>query len=104
MENACRAAIYARVSTRDKGQDTENQSRQLHEFCDRQGWVLVAEYVDHVSGKSSDRNQFQRLFADASRREFDVVLFWSLDRFSREGVLQALKGLKLPPASHRGYR
>ena len=89
-----RVALYARVSTRDKGQDTENQLAQLREFCRRQGWTVVNEYVDRVSGKQSDnRPQFLRLFTDAGRREFDLVLFWALDRFSREGVLATLNHL-----------
>lgn len=48
-------AIYSRVSTRDKGQDVENQLRQLREFCAKQGYDIVCEYVDHASGKRSDR-------------------------------------------------
>jgi hypothetical protein len=51
---------------------------------------LVEEYVDEVTGKNSDR---QRMFEDASRRRFDVLLFWSLDRLSREGALETLQHL-----------
>jgi len=84
------AAIYARVST-DKGQqDATNQLLQLRDYCTKAGWTIHQEYVDHVSGKSSDREQFQQLFKDAAKRKFDVVLFWSLDRFSREGVYATL--------------
>ncbi len=82
------AAIYARVSTKDKGQDTENQLHQLREYCTRQNWTVVEEYIDHVSGKSGDRDGFKRLFGDASKRKFDVVLVWALDRFTREGVFE----------------
>jgi DNA invertase Pin-like site-specific DNA recombinase len=89
-----RAALYARVSTRDKGQDTENQLAQLREFAKTQKWSVTGEYVDHATGKRSDREQFQRLFQDASQRRFDVVLFWSLDRFSREGVRETLNHLE----------
>src|ERR1035441_6495473 len=82
--------LYARVSTKDKGQDTENQLDQLRDFCAKQDWTVTHEYVDHVSGKTADkRPQFQAMFAAASRHEFDMVLFWSLDRFSREGVLRS---------------
>ena len=88
------AALYSRVSTRDKGQDAENQLRQLREFCERQGWTIVREFVDHATGKRSDRDEFQAMFAAASRREFDMVLFWSLDRFSREGVYETLQHLQ----------
>jgi DNA invertase Pin-like site-specific DNA recombinase len=87
-------ALYSRVSTRDKGQDTENQLAQLREFAARQGWTIVAEFVDHASGSSSDREQFQEMFADASKRKFDLLLFWSLDRLSREGVLETLQHLQ----------
>ena len=87
-------ALYSRVSTKDKGQDVENQLRQLREFCAKQGWNVVSEFVDHASGKRSDREQFQAMFSAASRREFDCVLFWSLDRFSREGVYETLQHLQ----------
>jgi DNA invertase Pin-like site-specific DNA recombinase len=88
--------LYARVSTKDKGQDTENQLAQLREFCRKQDWTITHEYVDHVSGKTAEkRPKFQAMLAAASRREFDLVLFWSLDRFSREGVLPTLKHLEV---------
>ncbi len=88
-----RVALYARVSTKEKGQDTENQLVQLREFAARQGWQVAREYVDHVTGGTSDREQFQQMFKDASQRRFDVLLFWSLDRFSREGALPTLQHL-----------
>jgi DNA invertase Pin-like site-specific DNA recombinase len=94
MKNEMQVALYARVSTKDKGQETENQLRQLRTFCEKQGWAIVCEYVDRASGKRSDREQFQAMFAAASRRDFDCVLFWSLDRFSREGTLETLMHLK----------
>lgn len=92
-----RIALYARVSTKDKGQDYENQLRELRAFVERkadEGWILCHEYTDRASGKSADRPQFRRLFEDASRKEFDLILFWSLDRFSREGVYETLGHLQ----------
>ena len=92
-----RIALYARVSTKDKGQDYENQLRELRDFVGRKtgdGWVLAQEFVDRASGKSSDRPAFRRMFDAASRKEFDMVLFWSLDRFRREGVLETLTHLQ----------
>ncbi len=94
-------ALYARVSTKDKGQDVENQLAQLREFCERQGYVIHDEYMDDESGTKGkrERSGFARLFEDASKRKFDVVLVWSLDRFTREGIsktifyLQQLDGL-----------
>jgi DNA invertase Pin-like site-specific DNA recombinase len=92
-----RIAIYARVSTSDKGQDTENQLRELRQFVANkatEGWTLTGEYVDQASGKTANRPEFQRLFQDAAERRFDLVLFWSLDRFSREGVVETLQHLE----------
>lgn len=86
-----RCAIYARVSTTDKGQDPENQMIQMREFAARMNWAIVGEYVDHVSGgKSRQTDNFGLMFEDAAKRRFDVVLFWALDRFSREGALPTL--------------
>jgi DNA invertase Pin-like site-specific DNA recombinase len=89
-----RVALYSRVSTKDKGQDVRNQTDQLREFCNRQNWQIVKEYTDHASGKRGDRVHFQAMFDAASRREFDALLFWSLDRFSREGTLPTLQYLQ----------
>lgn len=97
-----RAAIYLRVST-DK-QETENQAIQLREFAARQGWQIVREYCDYESGSKSDRVEFQHLFADASRRKFDMVLFWALDRLSREGVLKTLQYLNQLTGYGVGWR
>jgi len=100
-----RVALYARVSTKDRGQDTENQLVQLRDFCAKQGWLIVREYIDHVSGKRADnRPEYQAMLAAASRREFDLVLFWSLDRFSREGVLPTLKSLELLTSYGVGWK
>ena len=92
-----RIALYARVSTKDKGQDYENQLRDLRDFVARKasdGWVLAQEYLDKASGKSAERPAFRRMLDAASRKDFDLVLFWSLDRFSREGVLETLQHLQ----------
>jgi len=87
-----KAAIYARVST--SKQDNENQLAQLRQFAATQGWTIVAEYCDEVTGSTSDRPQFKVMFAAASRHQFDRVLFWALDRLSREGVLETLTHLQ----------
>lgn len=83
-----RIAMYLRVST-DR-QETENQAVQLREFAAKNGWQIVAEYCDVESGAKADRPQFQRMFEDASKRKFDLLLFWAIDRLSREGVLATL--------------
>lgn len=98
-----KVAIYSRAST-DK-QDAANQLPQLREFAAKQGWQIVQEYVDQSeSGTKSDRAQFQKMFEDASKRRFDLVLFWSLDRLSREGVLKTLQYLNRLDSYGVGYR
>jgi DNA invertase Pin-like site-specific DNA recombinase len=99
-----RVAVYTRVSTKDKGQDCENQLRQLRAFAETQGYTIVCEYVDYASGKTSDRQAFTEMFAAASRREFDALLFWSLDRLSREGVLETLQHLQRLTGYGVGFR
>ena len=99
-----KAGIYGRVSTKDKGQEVENQLRQLREFAALQGWTVCREYIDHETGKNDDRAEFQAMFRDASQRKFDVLLFWALDRLSREGVLETLQHLNRLTSYGVGYR
>jgi DNA invertase Pin-like site-specific DNA recombinase len=97
-----RIAIYSRVSTLK--QDTENQLAQLREFAAKQGWEVAHEYVDSESGAKAERAEFQRMFEDASRRKFDLVLFWALDRLSREGVFETLQYLNRLTGYGVGFR
>ncbi|AWM32189.1 recombinase family protein [Hymenobacter nivis] len=69
------AVLYARVSTKDKGQTNDNQLRELRVFAERLGYTVHQEYCDQESGGSAERLQFQQLFADAHQRRFDTVLF-----------------------------
>jgi len=99
-----KVGIYARVSTKDRGQEVENQLVQLREFAEKQGWHISREYIDHETGSKSDRAAFQLMFSDASRRKFDLLLFWSLDRLSREGALETLQHLNRLTACGVGYK
>jgi DNA invertase Pin-like site-specific DNA recombinase len=91
-----RAAIYARVSTTDKGQSPEMQLRDLHQFAEARGWQVAGEYVDSVSGGKESRPELNRLMADAHKRLFDVVVVWKFDRFARSvsHLLRALETFK----------
>jgi len=91
-----RVAIYARVSKDDKVQNPENQLRELRAWCGHAGHVITREYVEHESGRkgADKRKQFAALFEDAAKRKFDCVLFWALDRFSREGMAQTIAHLQ----------
>ena len=91
-----RCVLYARVSTkRERGlQNPGTQLRQLRECAETQNWEVTAEYIDHESGSKADRPEFQRMMNAASKRQFDILLFWSVDRFSREGIVPVLMNLK----------
>ena len=90
-----RTALYTRVSTQHKGQETANQLLRLRECCQAQNWSIVREYEDHESGGKSERIAFQQMLRDAAARRFDILFFWSLDRLTREGTLATLKYLEL---------
>src|SRR6266403_5581446 len=61
-------------------------------------------HTDSESGSKSDRPQFQAMFKAASQRKFDVLLFWSLDQLSREGVLETLQHLNRLTSHGVNYR
>ena len=86
-----RIAIYLRVST--TGQTVENQERELRAVAERAGWQIVATFTDAgISGaKGRDKRPgFDQLLKAATRREFDMVAAWSVDRLGRS--LQDLVG------------
>src|SRR5258708_14684143 len=88
------AAIYARVSTLNGGQDPTMQTRELEEYCERRGWEVFDCYVDNgVSGKKDSRAQLNRMVQDAHERRFDVVVVWRFDRFARS-VSHLLRALE----------
>jgi DNA invertase Pin-like site-specific DNA recombinase len=91
-----RVAIYARVSTTDKDQHPENQLAELRSWCDHSGHQIFREYVEHESGRKGEqkRKQFAMLMEEAAKKKFDCVLFWALDRFSREGMPQTIAHLQ----------
>lgn len=79
-----KTALYARVSTLDKGQDAGMQLREMREHCQRKGWTITAEYVDNgVSGAKESRPELNRMMADAKAHAFESILVWRFDRFGR---------------------
>lgn len=79
-----KAVIYCRVSTED--QTTDNQIVPLRKYAEAMGYTIVKEYTETGSGSKSDREQFNIMLNDADKHHFDIILIWSLDRFSREGI------------------
>lgn len=88
-----RCALYARVSTNK--QETANQLAELRTFCAKSAWEIAVEYTDDgISGSGKKtRPAFEQMMADASKRKFEMLLFWKLDRLSREGVRATLAHL-----------
>ncbi len=79
-----RVAIYARVSTKNNGQDPETQLMALREYVQARGLEVFGEYVDiGISGSKDSRPALNRLMADARKRRFDTVLVARFDRFAR---------------------
>ncbi len=88
-----RVLIYTRVSK--SSQESENQLLQLQSYCKLMNYQIVDCITDKKSGSDPSRDGFQRIFEMASRREFDLLLFWALDRFSREGTRKTLYYLSM---------
>jgi len=94
-----RVALYLRVST-DK-QTVENQEIQLRQIAERRGWEVVEIYNDAgISGAKGrkDRPGLDQMLNDASRRKFDVVMAWAIDRLGRSlvdllGTIQHLEAV-----------
>ena len=94
-ENLLTAGLYSRVSSVDKGQEVANQLLQLRDCARAQRLTIYREYEDHESGAKSNRSAFRAMLRDAAARKFDILLFWSLDRLTREGTLAALQYLEV---------
>src|SRR6202140_4441696 len=102
-----RAVLYLRVSTIE--QTTANQERELREVASRMGCEIVHVYKDHgISGaKGRDkRPSFDRMCRDATKRQFDMVMAWSVDRLGRSlqdlvGFLSELHALKIDLFLHQ---
>ena len=79
-----KTALYARVSTTDKGQDPEVQLRELRAYAQARGFEVTGEYVDAgYSGAKDRRPELDKLMDAARKRLIDCVLVWRLDRFGR---------------------
>jgi DNA invertase Pin-like site-specific DNA recombinase len=94
MQNVIRAAYYLRVST--ESQELENQRSEIGPFIDRRGWKLEYSFEDVASGgkKERDRPGFGAMLKAAHQRKFDILVFWALDRLTREGTRATLNYLQ----------
>ena len=86
------AVIYARYSSDSQREESiEGQLRECKEYADKQGLAIIGEYIDcAMSAKTDDRPEFQRMIKDSAKKQFEVVLVWKLDRFSRSRTDSAM--------------
>ncbi|MEA3421331.1 MAG: recombinase family protein [Acidobacteriota bacterium] len=96
-----KVAIYARVSKDRESsdgrlQDPKNQIDPLQQYADAMSYSLNSKhiYIDRVSGGTSDRPAFKEMMAEVKQRHIDLILVWSLDRFSREGIMHTLRHIE----------
>ena len=84
LKGQANAVIYGRYSSHgQQEQSIEGQLRDCHAFAEREGLVIVGEYIDRaISAKTDARPSFRRMIADASKKQFQYVIVWKLDRFS----------------------
>jgi DNA invertase Pin-like site-specific DNA recombinase len=78
-----RAALYARVSTLNHGQDVGLQLDELRQVAEQRGWDPVAYVDEGVSGKQDSRPGLDRMMADVQAGKLDLVAVWKLDRLGR---------------------
>ena len=83
---ARRTAIYARVSTDETRQNPETQLLQLREYATLRGFEIVGEYIDHASGKHTERTSYKKLIGAVRKRQVDVVLVFHYDRLARSTI------------------
>ena len=87
MSSTKRAALYVRVST--DTQTVENQMRELRQVAGRRGWDVVEVYSDAGISGAKGRNGrpgLDSVLKDATRRKFDIVMAWAIDRLGRSLV------------------
>src|SRR5262247_327323 len=94
MRTMKNAVLYARVSTKNNGQDPETQLLPLREYAKNRGLTVVEEFIDHgVSGAKDRRPRLDALMKAARKGQFDSVIVWKFDRFARSTrhLVQALE-------------
>ena len=82
-----RAVIYARFSDPTQREESiEGQLRECNAFAERKGYTVIKAYADRgISGKKADnRPEFMQMISDSKQQNFDVIIVWKIDRFSRD--------------------
>src|ERR1700756_4548610 len=102
-QKVLRSAYYLRVST--ETQELDNQRREIIPFIERRGWKLINPFEDVMSGRKTekDRPGFAAMLKAAHQRKFDILVFWALDRLTREGTRATLNYLQRLESKGVGY-
>lgn len=88
-----KVGLYTRIS-RDSS-DNMNQLLLLRDYCTKMDYEIYDEYVDIISGGTPNKPEFNRMMNDASKRRFGLLLFYALDRFTREGTRKTIHYLQV---------
>ena len=80
-----KAVVYARYSSHSQGeQSIEGQLSAAHTYADAKGYTIIHEYIDRaVSGRTDNREEFQKMLSDTAKKQFQVIILWKVDRFGR---------------------
>lgn len=92
-----KAVIYARYSSHNQREESiEGQLRKCHEYAEKNGFVIIEEYIDRaLSGKTDERADFQRMIKDSEKGHFQAVIMYTLDRFARNRYDSAMYKARL---------
>ena len=79
------AVAYVRYSdSKQTEQSAEGQLKVIYEYAERNGYVVIDEYIDRAqTGKTDDRKQFQKMLKDSEKKQFDAVIVYAINRFGR---------------------
>ena len=80
-----KAVIYARYSSDSQREESiDGQIRECTAFAEKNGITILRHYIDRAySAKTDNRPDFQEMIKDSSKKLFDMVIVWKLDRFAR---------------------
>lgn len=90
------AAVYARYSSHNQGeQSIEGQLSEAQKYAAACGYTIVQEYVDRAkTGRTDNREEFQRMLKDTAKKQFSVIILWKVDRFGRNREEIAINKMK----------
>ena len=84
-KDAENAVIYARFSSHKQGeQSIEGQLAAAYSYATARGYTVIHEYIDRaMTGRNDNRDEFQQMLSDCSKKQFSVIIVWKVDRFGR---------------------